>query len=510
MMFRYKLWKEQKFQCIYTGKIIPLKELFSSSKYQMDHIVPRSISFNNELENFTICDAEYNRKTKSKKFPSECPNFNSHAVCETISGKEECSPINERIKKLIEPKVIELENRINNLKKEAKKIPDWEIDKKNANIRLRHYLNFELDYWKKKLFYFTVKKDELKDSFKNSQLVDTQKISKYAKSYLKSLFKRVDVIKGAITSIYREIYNTPPKNRDKHSHHAIDACILTLIPDSATREKELQEYFESKEDKNINYIPPIPYENFDVKHISIDIEDNIIINHITNDRTLDKTKKYARKRGKIIYLKDKKTGEYIKDENGNRIKMVLEGNTIRGRLHKETFLGAIKVNARNEDGYPIKENGKFVVINKNGKDEIWIVCRKNIDDINFKKDIIVDELLKKHIEKQLKKGVKKTELVDFNGNKIRHIRCRYKAGRGYLTDEKAYTLKEHIFLSKLKHKQKFLVQNDENYLFLLYESIDNNGNIVRDFRIITLLDLVSYKIKHINDVYKLNEFKNFT
>ncbi|MDD5363020.1 MAG: HNH endonuclease domain-containing protein [Ignavibacteria bacterium] len=507
MITKYRLWKEQKYHCFYTGRIIPLSELYTPN-YQLEHTIPRSISFDSELKNLTVCDAIYNNQIKSNKFPTECPNFKESYRCQTIDGNKNCSPIIDRVKTLIEPKVNELKRRISELKHISKGIPDWERDKKDANIRLRHYLNFELDYWDKKLFTFTVKKDEWKNKFKNSQLIDTQIVSTYARAYLKSLFNKVDVQKGNVTAIFREIYRLPPKSRDNHAHHAIDAAVLTLIPGSATRDLQVEKYFEWKENKSTNYIRPKPYDTFEVHHIKEDIENTVLVNHITKDKTLTPSKKYSRKNGKIEYLKGNSDGKIILDENGNKKPKLLKGDSIRGQLHKETFYGAIKVNERNENGYPIKQDGKYIIKQNNNQDEIWIVCRKKITEIDYDKDVIVDELLSKFIKKQLNEGANQNELIDFNNRIIRHLRCRFKAGKGFFTNEKAIHLKEHIFKSKYKHKQDYLVQNEENYLYLLYEGKDNKDEIISGYKIINLFDIATLNLNKIEDLKTEPEFQS--
>jgi CRISPR-associated endonuclease Csn1 len=499
MLIKYRLWKEQKFQCIYTGRIIPLTNLFDATKCQIEHTIPRSISFDSELKNLTVCDSVYNNIVKNKQFPTQCPNYIETTICSTIDGNRECTPIINRVNDLIKPKVDELKKRISDLKATAKKIPDWEVDKRNANIRLRHYLYFELQYWEQKLFTFTVKKEDWKDKFKNSQLVDTQIITKYARAYLKSLFKRVDVQKATVVHTFREeIYNLPEKTRDKHSHHAVDAAVLTLIPGSASRDKQMKEYFEWKEGKNNNYVLKLPYNDFNKIHIKDDIENSVIINHTYKDTALTPSKKYARYRGRKVY---------IFDEYGNKIPKILQGDSIRGQLHKESYFGAIKVNERNKDGFPIKQNGKYIVKQKDEEDIIWIVCRKEIKEVDFNKDIIIDELLKKHINQQLDNGVKQNELTDFKGKRIRHLRCRYKAGKGFLTNEKAIPIKNHVFKSKYPHKQNYLTQNEENYLYLLYEGKDKNNKSVRGYKLLNLFNIASLNLKDIKHLKNEPEFK---
>jgi len=477
---KYRLWKEQDCVCMYTGKMINITNLFDGTQTQIMHTFPASISFDNSLSNLTVGDAHYNNEIQKNKIPTELPNYNKD---EKINGKL-YSAIEPRLMKWKE-KVTHLRNLIDENKKRTKKTQD--IETKKGLIKNRHLLQFEYDYWKKKLDTFFL--EEIPMQWKNSQLIDTQIISKYARAYLKTVFEKVDVQKGTIVNTFKKIYQIKgeeQKDRSKHSHHAIDAAVLTLIPSSAKREALLEEYFIAIENKQKFYA--VPYQGYTSAHVH-KIEDNILINHINRDKTLSITIKN-------IKQNKKKTGK------------VAKGDTIRGQLHKETFLGAIKVLERNDEGYPIRENNKYKIIKKkDGEDEIWIVSRKHIKDIKIDKDVIVDELLKKHIEKQLNKGVPLSDVLDFNNKRIRHIRTRVKAGVGYLSQEKAIQLKEHTYISKMEHKQEYRVQNEENYLFLLYEGINDKNKIIRHYRILNLFDIAQLKIKNISDINNISEFQ---
>lgn len=503
LLGKYMLWKEQQYQCLYTGDMIPFTELFSSN-YEIEHTIPAKISSDNSLSNWSICDKKYNG-FKSNRFPTECPNYYYSAKVQTNSGLRECSPIKNRVDRLIEPKVEGLKARIENLKRIGKKIPDWEKDKKNANIRLRHYLSFELDYWEKKYRNFTVKKEDWKDGWKNSQLIDTQIISKYARAYLKTVFNRVDVQKGINTNKFKIIYGIKmegKKDRDKHTHHAEDAMTLTLIPGSAKREAILDGYHknEDKKTKGLTtetyHTIPNNYEDFNYSHIE-SVLDKISINHVKKDQTLTKTRKRLRKRGKIQ-----------KNAIGNEIWQ--QGDSIRGRLHEESFLGIIKVNQRNKDGYALKQNGEYIINKIGEEDEMWVVKRKPIETIDFEKDETVDKVLEKYLKSQLDKGISNTELKDFNGKIVRRLRCRVKAGRGgYLSIEKAIPIKsiQRPFESKYEHKKNILAKNNENYLFLLYEGFKDNGNIIRDFKILNLMDITNMGLKSIIELRQMLEFQ---
>jgi len=497
---KYRLWREQECRCMYTGKMINLVDLFDGTKTDFEHTLPIGESFDNSLTNRTVCDSEYNRKIKKDRIPYHCPNYENES-----NGY---SPIKPRLKNWNE-KVESLKERIENNKIETRKANQrGDIERKNYLIRERHLLQFEFDYWDKKVKTFTLK--EVPNWWKNSQLVDTQIITKYARAYLKSLFRKVEVQKGTITAEFSKIYGImgdEKKDRSKHSHHAIDAAVLTLIPGSARREAILKEYYQALE-RNEKY-HQLPYETFNVTHVK-NIENTVLINHISKDQTLAPTKKRARKRGRIVYLRDKKTKQYLRDEYGKKIPVIMQGDAIRGQLHKETFFGAIKAVERDENGYALKDkNGKYRVKQENGEDTIWIVARKPITMIDIDKDIIIDELLKQHIKKQLDSGKKLHQVVDFNGKIIRHLRCRVKAGRGVLSKDKALAIKKHAqpFLSKHAHKQEYLTQNEENYLLLLYEGLDKKNNLIREFRFLNLFDITQLSISDIDQIKREPEFQ---
>lgn len=168
---KYRLWMEQNQRCLYTGKTINCTELFDGSKFNFEHTIPASMSFDNELKNLTIAEIDYNINIKGKHLPSECSNYENDAM---INGKE-YSPIKPRLK-FMEEKVEHLEKLLEEWKIKTKFASTKEI--KDACIQRRHLIRFELDYWRKKLDTFTCK--EYKSGWRNSQLKDTQVITKYA------------------------------------------------------------------------------------------------------------------------------------------------------------------------------------------------------------------------------------------------------------------------------------------------------------------------------------------
>ena len=56
---KYRLWAEQNYRSPYTGKSIPLSELFTP-KYQIDHIIPRARFYDDSFANKVVVEAEVN------------------------------------------------------------------------------------------------------------------------------------------------------------------------------------------------------------------------------------------------------------------------------------------------------------------------------------------------------------------------------------------------------------------------------------------------------------------
>ncbi len=57
---RYKLWLEQHYISPYTGQPIPLARLFTTD-YEIEHIIPQSLYFDDSMSNKVICEAEVNK-----------------------------------------------------------------------------------------------------------------------------------------------------------------------------------------------------------------------------------------------------------------------------------------------------------------------------------------------------------------------------------------------------------------------------------------------------------------
>ena len=513
---KIRLWNEQKFQCIYTGKIINSCDLLNGSKYNYEHTVPASISFDNELKNLTIADIEYNMNIKGNKIPFDCPNYNKAIVINSI----EYSAILPRLQ-FMEEKVEHLENLLDEWINKTKFASTKDI--KDACIQRRHLIKFELNYWSKKLNSFTV--TEYKAGWRNSQLRDTQIVTKYALPYLKTVFNKVEVQKGSVTSAFREIYKIQPrlekKQRTKHSHHAIDAAVLTLIPAAAIRDKILLRYNEEK-DKNPNntyHENPRNWTTFEANHI-LSIEDEVFNNFQSRNRILVDTKKNVRKRGKQQFVKYKNTDgkwHYKLDEQGKKIPLIAKGDTIRGQLHKESFFAAIKlpeVEEKNGKLIPKTDRqGNFIFqTNEKRKDNIFIVKRE--EDLNsFTKledfDIVIDPNLRQYLKAEIQNRINQGKTfaqamaepiwafgkaIDKNNSPIkpiRHIRTKVKGGGGGFVTNPALIKPINAFISKQEHKRNIYALNGETAVCAFYQGIVNDEleRIIKPYSILEIAQL---------------------
>ncbi|OCB78684.1 type II CRISPR RNA-guided endonuclease Cas9 [Flavobacterium crassostreae] len=84
-IIKYKLWLEQGYASPYTGKLIPMSELFTT-KYQIEHIIPQSRFFDDSLSNKVICESEVN-ELKSNMTALEFILTNENRIV-TLTGGE--------------------------------------------------------------------------------------------------------------------------------------------------------------------------------------------------------------------------------------------------------------------------------------------------------------------------------------------------------------------------------------------------------------------------------------
>lgn len=506
---KYKLWLEQGCRSIYTGEVISITDLLNGNKTDFEHTIPRSLSFDDSLANLTVCESNFNRRIKQNRIPSQLDNYNEILL---------------RIEPWIK-KVEHLKDQVEQWRHQSRMAADK--DRKDYCIRQMHLWRMELDYWQKKVKTFTMKDDEMSAGFRNSQLVDTRIITKYAYHFLKSAFNNVEVQKGEVTAVFRKILGVQSqdekKNRSRHSHHAIDATMLTLVPSAAKRDKMLQLFYEIDELKRLDRISNIGEKQKELGRLVNEcgvghadglaewIDSHVLADFISRDRALETARRKLRRNGKIVH------GKWV------------QGDSIRASLHKDTFYGAVKYPKLDKNGLPMQTDGEWVYeLDKGGKEIISMVKRIPIGDIDEKSvEVILDPDVRRSVREALfrkKEGLMDKDapifMLDRGGNEIRfdkngrklspirHVRCKAKAGRGYLGFDTTLHIKTQTYLSDKEYKQSYHVQNDDNYLCLLYEGVVK-GKIERVFRLLNYFDVVQSGVKNAQEIANEPYFKFF-
>ena len=187
LAFKVRLWYQQNGICPYSGNEIKAEDLlYSPDKFEIDHIIPISVSFNDSTSNKVLCYAEMNQE-KGQRTPKglfDLGKGQGYAVMKETIQK------NKRMSK-------------------AKK------DNLLSQIDLEDV--------------------EVKRGFISRNLVDTQYASRVVLNALQSFIRtngldtKVTVVRGAFTAQLRrkwDIYKT----RETHHHHAKDAAIIAVTP----------------------------------------------------------------------------------------------------------------------------------------------------------------------------------------------------------------------------------------------------------------------------------------
>jgi CRISPR-associated endonuclease Csn1 len=237
---KYKLWKECNGICPYTGDKINASDLFDrNDKYQIEHILPRSRSFDDSFQNKTLCQKSFNIDTKGNLMPYEM----------LLQGKIKQHQYDEMMER----------------------IKDF---RRNGKRNVSKIKKFTLQ---------TIPPDMVAQ-----QLNDTQFLSVAAKDYLKQICANVQPTVGAATSQLRKLWGLnrvlnqvgDVKNRNDHRHHAVDAIVVACT--SISNLQELSKFNKNKKyNLNLERLA-YPYPTFrrDVK----DAVEGILISHKVKNR----------------------------------------------------------------------------------------------------------------------------------------------------------------------------------------------------------------------------------
>lgn len=187
-ILKYRLWNDQGGYCLYSGKKIPLEELFKGG-YDIDHILPYSITFDDSYRNKVLVTAQENRQ-KGNRTPYE------------YFGADE------------------------------KRWGDYE-----ARVRL-----LVRDYKKQQKLLKKNFTEEERKEFKERNLNDTKYITRVVYNMIRQNLelepfnhpekkKQVWAVNGAVTSYLRKRWGLMQKDRSTDRHHAMDAVVIACCTD---------------------------------------------------------------------------------------------------------------------------------------------------------------------------------------------------------------------------------------------------------------------------------------
>lgn len=434
-VLKYVLWEEQGHICLYTGKQICISDFIGGNpKFDIEHTIPRSVGGDSTKMNLTLCDSRFNRDVKKTKLPTELPNHEE--IMARINDWRE--------------KYESLDGQIRRQKKMSKGATTK--DQKDAIIRKRHLLELQRDYWRGKYLRFTM--ESVPEGFSRRQGTDISVISKYARLYLKSLFKHVYTVKGIATSDFRKIWGIQKayskKERVNHVHHCIDAIVIACI--GLDEYNKLGAYYHDEENHEWYGMSKAyfkkPWSTF-VEDIE-KLQDEILVYHYTPDN--------MSKQGRRRILIDGK-------------KVLSKGDAARGSLHNDTYYGAI-------------ENDGVVRYVK----RINLASMKESDVKN-----IVDDVVRGIVEATIReKGFKEAMAGTIWMNEemqipIKKVRC-YTSIKNPLSFDK----KKQRDLSDKEYKRNYYVTTDGNYMVALYVGSAKTGKKKTFYEFVNMMEAADY------------------
>jgi hypothetical protein len=414
----------------FSGKTISISQLFNEGYFQIEHIIPYSVSLDDSMANKTLCEADINRE-KGDDTPYE--------YYKRIGG-------------------------------------DWD-DIKNRIFKILPY---------KKAKRFISKDNPALEQFISRQLNDTRYISRFARDYLKMACQNVSVTQGSVTETLRRhwgldgILNAPQKLegypdgeyivavdvdgkliegslepwvpqpeqikkietdkqkigkpahgyvrnnafylkklRNDHRHHAIDALAVACSNQGFLQ--KLATMSGKGQDRNAALNFPEPWEGF-YQDAKKSIE-GILVTYHQKDRVLTKVKKA---------LFDKKSGKRL-EKKGK--KLYGQGIAARGALHEETYYGKRNSPDNGEEGYHIRK-GLDQLTPKMVNQIVDPTVRKAVKEALLKADPTIDFTKKFNIPKNAffemddnGKRIPKVHIPNRNGDPIpvKKVRIRKTA-----------------------------------------------------------------------------------
>jgi CRISPR-associated endonuclease Csn1 len=474
-IIKYILYAEQNGRCLYTNEMITPRKFFTEQKFDIEHTIPRSKNNDNSLRNKTLANAGFNRNYKKDELPALLDvNFNGVQINgETIIRNRDLylksySISNNEVHFDIELKSLNAD--LKRFKNAAKVITDASA---HDDIMTKfYYTKLKFDYLFEKHSKFEI--EEVTTKFTNANLVDTRLITKYARAYLNSYFKNVNVVNGQITDTLRKLWGLQGENEEKdrsnHIHHCIDAITVACVEKGTVNRmseafhKYERDYFEGNFGARVFFREPM--DNF------------------------------------VATIKNMKNEVFVFHKQIDRINQLMEG-----LKKEEPILSNLRgsLNSQNPYGIRRRDNEKYFYVQRKS---ITKITEKDIENIS-------DERIQERIKNLCNTTGKKIEkLVSENGGLL--ILPKYEAldKKGKLVKSGTMVIKKIRLISsrtklspykkirkidltdkpgqEYKHDYYFDKEAGSNYEAILYgELIPNEGGkMKRDYRLINHYNIV--------------------
>ena len=281
---KIRLWHQQGERCLYTGKTISIHDLINNSnQFEIDHILPLSITFDDSLANKVLVYATANQE-KGQRTPYQA-----------LDSMDDAWSFRE-LKAFV---------------RESKAL----LNKK------KEYLLTEED----------ISKFDVRKKFIERNLVDTRYASRVVLNALQEHFRsrkidtKVSVVRGQFTSQLRRHWGID-KTRDTYHHHAVDALIIaassqlnlwkkqknTLVSYSEDQLLDIETGELISDDEYKESVFKAPYQHFVETLKSKEFEDSILFSYQVDskfNRKISDATIYATRQAKVG--KDKKDETYV-------------------------------------------------------------------------------------------------------------------------------------------------------------------------------------------------------
>ena len=278
---KIRLWYQQGERCLYTGKTISIHDLINNpNQFEIDHILPLSITFDDSLANKVLVYATANQE-KGQRTPYQA-----------LDSMDDAWSFRELKAFVRESKAL------SNKKKE--------------------YLLTEED----------ISKFDVRKKFIERNLVDTRYASRVVLNALQEHFRahktdtKVSVVRGQFTSQLRRHWGIE-KTRDTYHHHAVDALIIaassqlnlwkkqknTLVSYSEDQLLDIETGELISDDEYKESVFKAPYQHFVDTLKSKEFEDSILFSYQVDskfNRKISDATIYATRKAKL----DKEKKEY--------------------------------------------------------------------------------------------------------------------------------------------------------------------------------------------------------